>query len=138
MTLNRDALMADLIRDEGLKLNPYLCTAGKMTIGVGRNLDDRGITRDEALYMLGNDITITMKDLDAVIPEWRYLDEPKARALANMCFQLGRVRFCQFTKMIAAIRKHDFAEAGREARDSLWYKQVPNRAERVIKMLEAE
>jgi lysozyme len=109
-----------------------------MTIGVGRNLDDRGITRDEALYMLGNDITITMKDLDAVIPEWRYLDEPKARALANMCFQLGRVRFCQFTKMIAAIRKHDFAEAGREARDSLWYKQVPNRAERVIKMLEAE
>jgi lysozyme len=88
--------------------------------------------------MLGNDITIAMKDLDAVIPEWRYLDEPRARALANMCFQLGRVRFCQFTKMLDAIRKHDFQEAGREARDSLWYRQVPERAERVVKMLEGD
>jgi len=136
--LNRDALMADLINDEGLKLKPYRCTAGKLTIGCGRNLDDRGISRDEALYMLGNDISIALKDLDAVIPEWRLLDEKRARALANMCFQLGRVRFCQFTKMLDAIRKHDFAEAGREARDSLWYRQVPARAERVVKMLEGE
>jgi lysozyme len=136
--LDRDALMADLIRDEGLRLMPYKDTVGKLTIGIGRNIEDRGISKDEALYMLGNDITITMKDLDAVIPEWRLLDEPRARALANMCFQLGRVRFCQFVKMLAAIRKHDFAEAGREARDSLWYRQVPNRAERVVKMLEGE
>jgi lysozyme len=136
--LDRDALMADLIQDEGLKLMPYRCTAGKLTIGVGRNIEDRGISKDEALFMLGNDITIAMKDLDAVIPEWRYLDEPRARALANMCFQLGRVRFCQFTKMLDAIRKHDFAEAAREARDSLWAKQVPARSARVTKMLEGE
>ena len=138
MTLNRDHLMKDLINDEGLKLKLYRDTVGKMTVGVGRNIEDRGISEDEAMYMLGNDISIVLRDLDAVIPEWRTLDEPRARALANMCFQLGRVRFCQFTKMIDAIRKHDFAEAGREARDSLWYKQVPSRAERVIKLLEGE
>jgi lysozyme len=130
--------MKDLINDEGLKLKLYRDTVGKMTVGVGRNIEDRGISEDEAMYMLGNDISIVLRDLDAVIPEWRTLDEPRARALANMCFQLGRVRFCQFTKMIDAIRKHDFAEAGREARDSLWYKQVPSRAERVIKLLEGE
>jgi lysozyme len=130
--------MKDLINDEGLKLKLYRDTVNKMTIGVGRNIEDRGISEDEAMYMLGNDILIVMRDLDAVIPEWRNLDEPRARALANMCFQLGRVRFCQFTKMLDAIRKHDFQEAGREARDSLWYKQVPNRAERVVKMLEGE
>jgi lysozyme len=130
--------MKDLINDEGLKLKLYRDTVGKMTVGVGRNIEDRGISEDEALYMLGNDISIVLRDLDAVIPEWRALDEPRARALANMCFQLGRVRFCQFTKMLDAIRKHDFAEAGREARDSLWYKQVPNRADRVIKLLEGE
>jgi len=136
--IDRDALMADLIRDEGLRLMPYKDTVGKLTVGVGRNIEDRGLSKDEALYMLNNDISIAMKDLDAVIPEWRLLDEPRARALANMCFQLGRGRLCQFTKMLAAIRKHDFAEAGREARDSLWYRQVPNRAERVVKMLEGE
>lgn len=138
MTLNRDALMADLIRDEGLKLKPYKDTVGKWTVGVGRNLDDRGISRDEALYMLGNDITTTLKDLDAVIPEWRLLEEDKARALANMMFNLGRIRFCQFIKMLDAIRRNDWATVGDEARNSKWFKQVGDRAERIAKILEAE
>ena len=47
-----------LIRHEGLKLKPYLCTAGKLTIGVGRNIQDRGITYQEAMMLLENDIRL--------------------------------------------------------------------------------
>lgn len=136
--LNRDALMEDLIRDEGLKLKPYRDTVSKLTVGVGRNLDDRGITRDEALYLLGNDVNVTIKDLDAVLPEWRLLGDSRARALANMMFNLGRVRFCQFVKMLDAIRRHDFEEAARECLESKWASQVGDRAKRIAKMLEGE
>jgi lysozyme len=45
-----------LIRQEGNRKFPYECTAGKLTIGVGRNLDDMGLTEDEVLYLLDNDI----------------------------------------------------------------------------------
>lgn len=49
-------LINDLIRDEGLKLKPYRCTSNKLTIGIGRNLDDNGITEAEARYLLHNDL----------------------------------------------------------------------------------
>ena len=54
--MDLDALKKQLIMHEGLKLTPYRCTADKLTIGVGRNLDDVGITQDEAEYLLDNDI----------------------------------------------------------------------------------
>ena len=53
-----DALIHDLKRDEGVKLNPYKCTAGKLTIGVGRNLDDVGITEEESDMLLKNDLCV--------------------------------------------------------------------------------
>ena len=54
--MNLQEVQNMLIRHEGLKLFPYQCPAGKTTIGVGRNLDDKGISEKEAMYMLNEDI----------------------------------------------------------------------------------
>ena len=56
--MNRQELARQLIVHEGLKLYPYRCSANKLTIGVGRNIEERGIAEDEALYLLNNDIDL--------------------------------------------------------------------------------
>lgn len=135
MTLNRDQLVQDLIRDEGLVLKPYRCTAGKLTIGVGRNLEDVGLSRDEAIYLLGNDIETAIKDLDAALPQWRLFSEARQRALVNMVLNLGRTRFMGFRNMIDALKRADFDEAARQALASKWASQVGARAQRIAKMI---
>lgn len=124
-------ITADLIRDEGLFLKPYIDTAGKTTIGVGRNLSDRGISKAEALNLLAADIAIASSDLDQALPWWRSLDADRQRGLLNMAFNLGVTRLLEFKKMIAALMKNDYATAAQEALDSEWAKQVGERAQRV-------
>ena len=75
--MNRDDLRSMLVLHEGLRLRPYKCTAGKMTIGVGRNLDDNGITQAEAFALLENDIIAVEADLDRTWPWWRQMSEAR-------------------------------------------------------------
>lgn len=126
-----DQLLQDLIRDEDLREKPYRDSVGKLTIGIGRNLDDRGISRDEAVYLCRNDIAIATGDLDRAVPWWRDLPEPAQRGLANMCFNLGWPRLSAFKKMLAALEAHDFDRAADEALDSKWARQVGERADRI-------
>jgi len=125
-----------LRRHEGRAHHPYQDTAGKLTIGVGRNLDDRGITRAEALTLLDTDIAGAFEDLDRNAPWWRGLPEPAARALANMAFNLGWPRLAGFRMMLAALQDEDWQAAAREARDSRWARQVGARAERIATLFE--
>lgn len=129
--MNIDDLKADLLRDEGMRLKPYLDTVGVETIGVGRNLRDVGITEEEALYLLGNDIAKITARLDAELPWWKSRSEPVQRAMANMCFQLGLNGLLAFKRMLACLQAGDYAGATREALDSAWAKQTPNRAAHV-------
>lgn len=128
-------LKQDLTRDEALRLKPYRCTSGKLTIGVGRNLDDVGITADEALLLLDNDIRNVLAELDRALPWWRRMSEPRQRALANMAFNVGVPRLLGFKLMLAALQASDFAGAAREAIDSKWARQVGARAHRIASML---
>ena len=130
-TVNLDKLRADLVRDEGLKLKPYRCTAGKLSIGVGRNLDDNGISKSEAMALLDNDLSWVFDDLDRNCPWWRRMPEPAQRGLANMALNLGWPRLSAFRNMLAALQAMDYATAAREALDSKWAKQVGARAERI-------
>ena len=82
-----------LITHEGLRLKPYRCAAGKLTIGVGRNLEDVGITEEEALYLLKNDIRRVINELKDVLPFWNELSKTRQEALIDMCFNLGLSRF---------------------------------------------
>lgn len=122
---------ADLERDEGLKRLAYNDSRGVLTIGIGRNLRDNGITRTEALYLLDNDITEVCRRLDQFLPWWRTLDEPRSRALANMAFQMGVGGLMTFKKMLGALRQGFWQAAADEALDSAWAKQTPARAQRI-------
>lgn len=124
-------LLFELRRDEGFRENPYFCTAGKTTIGYGRNLDDVGISRSEAEIMLQNDVEAVAQDLDRAVPWWAELPEPARRGLQNMAFNLGISRLMKFKKMLAALQDHDWDAAAAEAKDSRWYRQVGQRAERI-------
>lgn len=129
--INLNLMKEELLRDEGLKLKPYKCTAGKTTIGVGRNLDDRGITLLEADFLLANDISACAKDLDAFLPWWKKMTEVRQRALLNMCFNIGIHRLMGFRKMLIALKKEDYSEAAAQALDSAWARQVGQRAQRI-------
>ena len=129
-----------LIRHEGLKFKPYLCSAGKLTIGIGRNLDSKGITKQEAMYMFYNDIEECERDLINRVFQGIFFDFPKTiqNVLLNMRFQLGQDGFRGFRKMIAAFKKKDYEKAISEMIDSQWYNQTTNRANDLIKIVRSE
>lgn len=124
-------LVRDLVRDEGMRLKPYTDTVGKVTIGVGRNLDDVGISETEALDMLDADIDRSIEDLERNLPWLFERPEPVQRALVNMCFNLGWPRLSGFRNMLAALEAGDYDRAAAEALDSRWARQVGARAERI-------
>lgn len=129
-----DALTKQLIIDEGMRLKPYRDTVGKLTIGVGRNLDDNGISEDEALVMLKNDIDQAFDELSQF--DWfNSLKPVKQDALVNMCFNLGLPRLLSFKRMIAALESGDYQTAADEALDSKWAVQVGERANRIAEVI---
>ena len=125
-----DLARASIKSDEGLRLKLYRCTANKLSIGYGRNIEDRGISQIEADNMLENDIADCVKDLGS-FSFWHYLSDKQQAALINMRFQLGPTGFRAFKKMIKALEIRDWTEAHYQALDSDWHKQTPERAERV-------
>jgi len=124
-------ILKDLQADEGLRLKPYKDTVGKLTIGYGHNLDDCGITERTANFMLSEDLTTVLVELDKRLPWWKKLSESQRRGLMNMAFNLGLPRLLKFEKMLKALRKGDGECAAAEALDSEWAKQVGTRAWRI-------
>lgn len=124
-------LRQDLRRDEGVRLKPYRCSAGKLSIGIGRNLDDVGISSNEATILLDADIATAERGLDSYAPWWRSLPEPASRGLVNMAFNLGHGRLAGFKGMLAALKAGDYNLAADEAIDSKWATQVGDRATRI-------
>ena len=122
-------LEAMLLRHEGLRLKPYRDTVDKLTIGVGRNLTDVGITRDEALVLLRGDIARTQAALDAALPWRAALDPVRGRVLVDMAFNLGVARLLGFGVMLAAARAGEWAEAADAMLRSRWAGQVGRRAQ---------
>lgn len=121
-------LADQLLRHEDFKSKPYRDTAGKLTIGIGRDLDDVGITLEEARALLANDIERAARALDDKIPWWRHLDDVRQDVLANMCFNMGIHRLVKFEEMLAACSRGAYGVAADEMLDSLWAKQVGARA----------
>lgn len=134
--LDRGKLVDDLVRDEGLRLKPYLDTVNKLTIGIGRNLTDVGITRDEAFTLVNHDIDRVIAEMRVKFPWWPALDEVRQRVLANMAFNLGVPKLLTFHNTLNHIANGDYKRAAAGMRDSLWAKQVGARAERLAKAME--
>lgn len=122
--MRHKTLIDQLIYHEGERLKPYRCTAGKLTIGVGRNIEDVGITREESRFLLVNDIEKCVTDLLTIFPDFYLYDQARQWALIDLRFNLGPGGFRSFRRMIAAIKRGDWQQAAAEAIDSKWSKQV--------------
>lgn len=124
-------ILEQLRRDEGVRLKPYRDSVGKLTIGCGRNLDDNGISADEADLLLANDVSHASGILAQVLPWSQGLDEARLGALTNMCFQLGMGGLLQFKNFLASMQAGKYEDAAREMLLSKWADQVPSRANRL-------
>ncbi|MDP2848804.1 MAG: glycoside hydrolase family protein [Humidesulfovibrio sp.] len=133
--MNRLRLEGQLLVDEGLRLKPYRCTAGRLTIGVGRNLDDRGITESEALVLLNNDISAFWGQLAVSQPWVLAAPEEVQEALVNMSFNLGLRGLLKFQKTLEHMRTGQYREAASAMLDSSWARQVGARAERLAEQV---
>jgi lysozyme len=118
---------------ESLQFKPYTDTTGHLTIGWGRNLEN-GIRLDEAELMFQNDLAHAIHELEEL--SW-YTIQPEhvKNALVNMNFNLGIPKLLKFRKMIEALKSRDYTNAAIEALDSLWARQVGQRAKDVALMI---
>lgn len=155
MKYSRQNLIDKLIEHEGMVLTVYKDSLGIDTIGIGRNLEDRGISKEEldhmdipnmdviyehginekdARYLAENDIDIVEKELCATHPCVEELDEVRQLVLMDMAFNMGIPRLKKFVKMWNAIHEGLFEIAAEEMLDSRWAGQVGMRS---IKLSEA-
>jgi len=129
------ALVRQIELHEGLRLKPYRCTAGKLTIGVGRNLEDRGITLSEARMLLANDLADVRNGLLNALPWVAKLDDVRQRVLVDMAFNLGLQGLLEFKRTLAAVQAGQYQQAATMMLQSRWAKQVGQRAERLSRMM---
>lgn len=128
--------LREVITDhEGIKYKPYKCTAGKLTIGIGHNLDDRGVSPAVVDLMYEEDVTEVMTDLKIIFTNFDDLPENIQIVLADMRFQFGAGGFRKFKKMITAVKQSNWPEMIIQMKDSDWYKQTTNRANDLISMV---
>lgn len=126
---------AELIKKhEGLRLKPYKCTAGKTSIGFGRNLEDNGISQYEAEQMLFNDIQRCYTEL-VKLSCWNKLNEARKAVLLDMCYNIGITRLKTFKKMLAALEVGAYNRAAKEMLDSKWAFQVKTRATELAEIM---
>lgn len=128
-------LIEMLKRHEGLRLKPYKCTADKLSIGYGRNLEDVGISEVEAMVMLRNDIEQCYEEL-SVFSWFEDLDQVRQEALINMLYNLGLPTFLQFKKTLKFVAEGKYSQAAAEMLDSKWATQVGDRANELAYMME--
>lgn len=126
-----DNLKQQLMRDEGERLKPYKDTVGKITIGVGRNLDDTGISHSESMMLLENDINRTASALFAALPWSEHLDDARQGVLLNMAFNMGVSGVLAFKNTLALIQAGKWQDAGNAMLESKWAQQVGPRANRL-------
>jgi len=156
MKYNMTELLDQLVLHEGLELLPYEDSLGINTIGIGRNLEHRGlseaelghigkdlsdifewgITKEQAYYLAKNDIEIVEKEVCESHPCVVELDEIRQRVIIDMAFNMGVPRLNKFKKMWKAIEEENFEEAKIQMLDSRWASQVGNRAVRLSNAME--
>jgi len=124
-----------IMSNEGVRKYPYRCSAGKLTIGIGRNLEDKGLSDSEVMYLFDNDLQDTQDSAESIFEDFSQYTIEEQTVILDMLFNLGTTRFKTFKKFIRAIKERDLKEAARQIEQSAYFHQVPNRARRNVKML---
>lgn len=113
-------LEKQLNHHEGRRNKVYKCSAGFLTIGVGRNLEDRGLSEEEITYLLKNDIKSEVTTLTRKLPFFKSLNEARQDAFINLSFNMGINRLLGFKKTIALAAQGKWNECADELLDSKW------------------
>lgn len=119
---------------EGLRLKPYQCPAGKLTIGYGRNIEDNGITQKEAENLLSHDIKQSLEEAQT-LSFFDELNDVRQAVIIDMIYNLGFIRFKGFERMLIALERGNYEVAAVEMLDSLWARQVGRRADTLSKLM---
>ena len=147
--MNLIKLQDEISKDEGVKYETYRCSLGHLTGGIGHLITEW----DEEIYSgsvgtviptqqvndwFAKDIETTIKDCNLLFSQFNNLPDDIQHVLANMCFQLGRPRLSKFKNMIAAVEDLDWHTMADEMENSRWFKQTPNRAKRLIAIVDRQ
>lgn len=133
--MNKSKLSEQLKKHEGLRLKPYTDTVGKLTLGIGRNLEDKGITEQEALFMLNNDVNYFYTNLTKILPWIARLDDARQNVLVNMAFNLGVAGLMSFKNTLKLVEKGHYVAGASAMLDSKWARQVGYRAEELAEQM---
>lgn len=130
-------LIDQLKRDEGIRFKPYKDSVGKLTIGIGRNLDDVGINELEAEWLLSHDIDRAQSTLYEHLPWAKDLDEARRAVLLNMTFNMGIFGLMQFKRTLQSIQDGRYEDAADQMLESKWAEQVGPRAHRLAMQMKS-
>jgi len=133
--MDNEAIIAQLKLHEGVSEKPYVDTMGKMTIGVGHNLTDNGLSTTMIDALLLEDIELAKSELDKTYPEWCELSDNRQMVLVDMSFNLGLPRYLTFERFWKALRAGQYDLAAEEMLSSRWAKQVKGRAVTLSNMM---
>jgi lysozyme len=128
----------DLIkRHEGLSLQLYKDSVGKTTIGYGRNIEDIGISQEEAEYLLQNDLSRAYNEVRKY--DWFHsLSVARQAAVTDLMLNLGPKKFATFKRFIWAMDNSDWEAAENELKNSLWWSQVGMRGPEIVNLIRYE
>ena len=147
--MNLVKLQEEISKDEGIKFETYRCSLGHLTGGIGHLITEwdeeiysgpvgTAIPTEQVNDWFAKDIETTIKDCNLLFSQFNNLPEDIQHVLANMCFQLGRPRLSKFKNMIAAVEDLDWHRMADEMENSRWFKQTPNRAKRLIAIVDRQ
>ena len=144
--MNIEQVQKQLEIDEGVVYEIYTDHLGYPTFGIGHLITKNDpefeepvgtpVSKERVDSVFAIDIKIAEDECCVLYPFWEELPEEVQEILVNMMFNLGRPRLTKFKKMNAALEMGDWKTAAVEGRDSRWYHQVGNRAERLMTRLE--
>lgn len=131
-------LNAELVKHqrwaESVRAFPYECPAGKLTIGVGRNIEEVGLSPEEIDFLHTNDMARVWDEASGL--DWfAGMDDVRKLVVLDMIFNLGLSRFLGFVNTIEAMTHRDYTRAAREMVDSKWYRQTGRRAQRLVRAM---
>ena len=140
--MNLDQLRMELEYDEGCKYEIYLDHLGLPTFGIGHLVteDDpehgqevgTAVTEERVIEVFEKDVQVTIDECKKLYDDWFDLPDEVQLIIANMMFNMGRPRLSQFKGMKAGVDERDWNRAADEMVDSKWYRQVTNRADRLV------
>lgn len=144
--MNSENVISQLQFDEALRLKPYDDATGKelrpgdklvgkLTIGIGRNLTDNGITSLEATMLCNNDVRSMIRELDAALPWWSKMSDNRQDALLNAAFNMGLPRLLGFKNALSLLQAGRWDASAAEFLNSKWAGQVGARAQRIAQAI---